>query len=141
MQTLEDRDRVLVSFSRGEEVCTQLTRFCAARGFGHATLEGIGALEGVTIGAYDIARRAYRRQELEGGWELLAFNGNFGWVSGEPMLHAHVMLADLGGHVRGGHLFAATVHVTLELVLCPGTARLERSFDEVTGLNLWHLQD
>ena len=48
-------------------------------------------------------------------------------------------LADLNGHVRGGHLFAATVHVTLELVLHPGEARLERAPDDETGLNLWKL--
>jgi predicted DNA-binding protein with PD1-like motif len=55
------------------------------------------------------------------------------------MLHTHVTLADLDGHVRGGHLFAATVHVTLELVLWPGRARIERGMDEATGLNLWKL--
>lgn len=140
MQTLEDRDGILVGFARGEEVPGQLTRFCAARGFGHVTIEGIGALEQITIGAYDLERRVYHKHELEGGWEVLAFNGNFGWISGEPMLHTHVTLADLEGRVRGGHLFSAVVHITLELVLRPGDARLERALDERVGLNLWNLE-
>ena len=55
------------------------------------------------------------------------------------MLHTHVTLADLDGHVRGGHLFAATVHVTLELVLWPGRVRIERGLDDATGLKLWKL--
>jgi predicted DNA-binding protein with PD1-like motif len=140
VQTVEDRDHILVSFSRSEEVPEQLTRFCAARGFGHAAVEGIGALEEITIGAYDLEARSYRKQELPGGWEVLAFNGNFSWVSGEPLLHAHVTLADLDGQVRGGHLFAGRVHVTLELVLRPGKARVERALDERVGLKLWRLQ-
>jgi len=139
MKTTDDQDRVLVSLARGEEVPQQLANYCRDRGFDHATVEGIGAIEGVTIGAYDLEKRIYRKHVLDGGWEVLAFNGNFGWISGEPMLHTHVTLADLDGHVRGGHLFAATVHVTLELVLWPGRVRLERGMDEATGLNLWKL--
>ena len=139
MKTTDDQDRILVSLARGEEVPQQLARYCMERGFPHATIEGIGAIEAVTIGAYDLQQRIYRKHDLEGGWEVLAFNGNFGWISGEPMLHTHVTLADLDGHVRGGHLFAATVHVTLELVLWPGRVRIERGMDDATGLNLWKL--
>ena len=139
MKTLDDQDRVLISLSRGEEVPQQLARFCAEREFPHATIEGIGAIEGVTVGAYDLNERVYRKHQLEAGWEVLAFNGNFGWIKGEPMLHTHVTLADLDGRVRGGHLFAATVHVTLELVLWPGRVRIDRYMDDATGLNLWKL--
>lgn len=139
MKIVEDQDRVLISLARGEEVPQQLARFCAERNYPHATVEGIGAIEAITIGAYDLEKRVYRKHELEGGWEVLAFNGNFGWIEQEPMLHTHVTLADLDGHVRGGHLFAATVHVTLELVLWPGRVRIERGMDEATGLNLWKL--
>ena len=139
MKIVEDQDRVLISLARGEEVPQQLARFCAERHYPHATVEGIGAVEAITIGAYDLEKRVYRKHELEGGWEVLAFNGNFGWIEREPMLHTHVTLADLDGHVRGGHLFAATVHVTLELVLWPGRVRIERGMNEATGLNLWKL--
>ncbi|RKZ13612.1 hypothetical protein DRQ53_09975 [bacterium] len=139
MRTQDDRDRVLVSMARGDEVPAQLAQFCAQRDFPHASIEGIGAIEGVTVGAYDFEGRVYREQKLEGGWEVLAFNGNFSWIQGQPMLHTHVTLADLDGHLRGGHLFAATVHVTLELILRPGRVRIERAQDDATGLNLWQL--
>jgi predicted DNA-binding protein with PD1-like motif len=139
VRSIDDGDHVLVSLARGEEVVGQLTRFCHDRGFPHAAIEGIGAIEAVTIGAYDLEQRVYRKQELAGGWEVLGFNGNFSWISGEPMLHTHVTLADLEGHVRGGHLFAAVVHVTLELILRPGSIRVERGLDAACGLNLWRL--
>ena len=54
MKTVDDQDRVLVSLARGEEVPQQLARFCVERGIPHATIEGIGAIEGITIGAYDL---------------------------------------------------------------------------------------
>jgi predicted DNA-binding protein with PD1-like motif len=139
VRAVDDGDRVLVSLSRGEEVVGQLTRFCHDRGFPQAGIEGIGAIEGITIGAYDLERRVYRKQELAHGWEVLGFNGNFSWISGEPLLHTHVTLADLDGQVRGGHLFAATVHITLELILRPGKVRVERGLDKACGLNLWQL--
>jgi len=139
VRAIDDQDRVLVSLARGEEVPQQLARFCLERGFPHATIEGIGAIEGIMIGAYDLEQRVYRKHRLEGGWEVLAFNGNFGWIGEEPLLHTHVTLADLDGQVRGGHLFAATVHVTLELVLWPGRHRIQRGRDEATGLNLWKI--
>ena len=139
MRSVDDGDHILVSLTRREEVVGQLTRFCQNRGFPHAAIEGIGAIEGIIIGAYDLEERIYRKQELTGGWELLALNGNFSWISGQPMLHTHVTLADLDGRVRGGHLFAAVVHITLELILRPGTVRVERGLDEACGLNLWRL--
>ena len=49
MKTTDDQDRVLVSLARGDEVPQQLARFCMERGFPHATVEGIGAIEGITM--------------------------------------------------------------------------------------------
>ena len=49
------------------------------------------------------------------------------------------LVRDLDGHLCGGHLFAGTVHVTLELTLWPGQHRLQRGLDQEVGLPLWQL--
>lgn len=139
MRSLDQRDRVLLSLARGEHVNESITQFCAERQIPHAVVMGIGAIEGIVIGAYDLQARAYVKRELQGGWEVLALNGNFGWASGQPVLHAHATLSDLQCNVLGGHLFSAVVHVTLEVVLLPGTVPLERGPDAATGLTLWQL--
>ena len=139
MHIQEADGRLLISLARGEDVPGSITRALAERGVGHAFVHGIGAVEKVTIGAYDLGARAYRREQLPGAWEVLSLSGNFGWADGEPVLHPHVILSDLDNRTRGGHLFAADVHVTLEVVALTGGERLERALDESVGLKLWNL--
>lgn len=141
MRVQPSSDHFLLSLARGEDVLDGIVRACVARDVGHAWIQGIGAIEQVTIGAYDLERRTYLREDLDGGWELLSLNGNFGWADGEPVLHPHVMISDMQNHSRGGHLFAARVHVTLEVVVFTGAERLERAHDEAVGLKLWNLPD
>lgn len=139
MRSLDQRDRILLSLARGENVTESILSFCAERQIPHAVVTAIGAIEDIEIGAYDLEARAYVKRELVGGWEVLALNGNFGWADGQPVLHVHATLSDLQCNVLGGHLFHAKVHVTLEVVLFPGTVPLQRGFDEATGLKLWQL--
>lgn len=139
MRSLDQRDRILLSLARGEPVNESITRFCAERQIPHAVVMGIGAIEDIVIGAYDLVARTYVKRELQGGWEVLALNGNFGWANGKPVLHVHATLSDMQCNVLGGHLFSALVHVTLEVVLLPGTVPLQRGPDAATGLELWQL--
>lgn len=141
MRTQSSSDHFLLSLARGEDVIASIVKACVDRAVGHAWIQAIGAIEQVTIGAYDLEKRVYTRETLGGGWEVLSLNGNFGWADGEPMLHPHVMLSDLDNRTRGGHLFAATVHVTLEVAVFTGPERLERTFDDGVGLKLWNLPD
>jgi len=66
--------------------------------------------------------------------------GNVSLKDGEPFVHAHAVLSDEKGNTRAGHLlegivFAAEVHLSqLE------GPKLERKYDEVTGLSLWDIE-
>lgn len=139
MRVLDDRDRVLLRLFRGEEVVGSLQAFAQERQIPHALVNAIGAVEDVVLGAYDLSAREYRRRPLAGDWEVISLMGNLGWVDGDAFLHAHAMLGDLECNVVGGHLFQATVHVTMEVVLWTGDAVLERAHDENVGLKLWRL--
>lgn len=139
MRSLDQRDRILLSLARGESVNESITSFCAERRIPHAIVTGIGAIEDVVIGAYDLQARTYLKRELQGGWEVLALNGNFGWAERTPVLHVHATLSDMQCNVLGGHLFSARVHVTLEIALLVGTVPLQRADDAATGLKLWNL--
>jgi predicted DNA-binding protein with PD1-like motif len=139
MRFLEERDRVLLRLFRGEEVVSSLQDFAQERRIPHAVVNGIGAIEDVTIGAYDLSAGKYRRRTLEGDWEVISLMGNLGWANDLAFLHAHAMLGDLHCNVLGGHLFQATVHVTMEVVLWTGTLTLQRTHDEEVGLKLWNL--
>ena len=139
MQLLENKDHLLLRLERGEEVVESLTCFVQDRQIPHALVQGIGAIADPLIGAYDLEAREYRKTQLDGGWEVLSLMGNVGWLGEQATLHSHVVLGDMDCAVRGGHLFAARVHVTLEVALFTGHVPLPRAMDDGIGLNLWKL--
>jgi predicted DNA-binding protein with PD1-like motif len=139
VEVLESRDQLLVRMTRGESLFELLSAVVEKYGLGHAVVSGIGAIEDVELGAYDLSRRGYVHQELEGGWELLSLTGNVSWVEAKPFPHLHAVLSDRDCSVRGGHLFRARVYATLELSLSKGKERVERTYDPETCLKLWNL--
>lgn len=60
--------------------------------------------------------------------------------TGEPNIHAHVVLGEADGTAVGGHLVEAIVRPTLELILSESPAHLRRRKDPATGLALIDLQ-
>jgi hypothetical protein len=51
-------------------------------------------------------------------------------------VHAHVFLGTRDGAARGGHLLAATVRPTLEVIVEESPSALRRRIDDATGLPL-----
>ena len=128
----------LLALERGEPVGPSVIDYCLNEGIWAASVSGIGAVEGVEIGAFDPARKIYDRVQPEGIFELIALNGNIAEDDeGMTVFHAHVTLGDGEGHAVSGHLFQATCAVTAELVILELDADLKRELDEATGLKLW----
>jgi len=76
----------------------------------------------------------YEEHEAAEPAELLAMQGNLALRDGERVVHCHLTLARRDGTVVGGHLVAATVANTVELVLTiPEGIRLKRK-PEPSGL-------
>ena len=141
MRVQSSSDHFLLSLVRGDDVVDGIVQACVARSVGHAWIQGMGAIEQVALGAFDLENRRYVREDLDGGWELLSLNANFGWADGAPVLHPHVVISDMQNRTRGGHLFAAKVHVTLEVIVWTGEERLERAMHDGIGLKLWNLPE
>jgi predicted DNA-binding protein with PD1-like motif len=97
----------------------------------------IGALKRARLGYYDQKNHGYREMKIDAPHEMASCIGNVSLKDGEPFVHVHVVLADETGNTKAGHLlegivFAAEVHLhELE------GPRLERKYDEPTGLSLW----
>lgn len=89
---------------------------------------GIGMLRDLVLGYWDGGK--YVEERVAEPLELLSLQGNLGDEAGRPVLHAHVVAGRKGGEAIGGHLLAATVHNTAEIVFLrlPGV-RLTRRRD------------
>lgn len=126
----------IVRIDRGEDVVDSLLAFVRGRDIPSGEIRGIGAIEDVELGYYDVANQRYHRTSFPGSMELLSFVGNIGWNDGEPVVHAHVVVAGQDMVARGGHMFQGIVSATAEFYVTPTAVRVQRKLDPEVGLKL-----
>jgi predicted DNA-binding protein with PD1-like motif len=103
-------------------------------------VEAIGAVTEAKIGFYNQKTYEYQTIHLQESYEITSVIGNISLRDKEPMVHAHINLADEKGGVIGGHLLPGTLVFACEvMVTVLDNGILERGFDEVTKLPLWDL--
>ena len=120
----------------GEEIIETLGGFLGSRRIRSGFLTAIGAAENITLGCFDPKSRKYHKRVFKGDHEVAALVGNVGWLGRNPVCHIHAVISTPRLVTYAGHLFSGTVTVTLEVAMVPGTRRLVRSLDPLSGLNL-----
>jgi predicted DNA-binding protein with PD1-like motif len=138
MKAVQIHNGFFLVFDRGEEVFSTLADFCRATDIHWAQFSGIGAVENVEIGYYDLPNRQYVFRREQGPFEVANMDGNVTEFNEEALIHAHGVLSRCDETLSciGGHLRSAIVAVTLEVCLWEVTQPLLREFDEEVGLNL-----
>jgi predicted DNA-binding protein with PD1-like motif len=126
---------IAVRLEKGEAVHESLLNIFgqvgARAGF---VVSGIGMLQDPELGFF-AGQGRYERRQFNGNFELLNLSGNVSLNDGEPMAHLHAMLANDDYSVFGGHLFSATVGLTLEVQLSLAEeAHMYRKVEPETGL-------
>jgi uncharacterized protein len=127
-------------FEKGDEVVEQLRVFAQQEQLTAASFTAIGAFSDVTLGFFERERKDYKRIPLGEQVELLTLAGDIALKDGEPVVHAHVVVAKADGTAWGGHLLEGHVWPTLELVLVASPAERRRRVDEETGLPLINIE-
>jgi len=125
-----------VIFETGDDPVAGLTRFAEERKLGASAFTAIGALSEATLGYFDWDKKDYERIPVKDQVEVLALVGDIALQDGRPKLHAHVVLGRRDGSACGGHLLAARVRPTLEVILTESPAHLRRRHEPVSGLAL-----
>ena len=124
-------------FDKGDEVFTELLKFAQAEKVFTAHFNALGALSDLTFGWFDPQRKEYKRFDIGEGVEVMSFVGNLSATeTGEPKLHAHVVIGKSDGTAHGGHFFQGHVWPTLEMILVTTPERILRRIDEDCGLPL-----
>jgi predicted DNA-binding protein with PD1-like motif len=129
----------IVRAKHDSDIITFLNNVAKKHGITTATFTVIGALKSAKLGFYCQDKHEYLEILLSTPQEIATCVGNISTKEGEPFVHAHAVLADKDGNVKGGHLlegkvFAAEVHL-FELV----GEKIVRANDAVTGLSLWDI--
>lgn len=126
--------------AHGADLLEELTAVCIENGVALGWIEALGAVRKARLGYYDQEAREYRFFEVDQPLEITALAGNVSTKDGEPVVHAHVTLADDAGRAVGGHLAPGTVVFACEFCLrVLAGAEFARGFDAETGLPLWQL--
>lgn len=125
-----------VVFDTGDEVAAGLLGFAKEKGLAGSHFMAIGALSDVTFGFFDLSKKDYQKLQINEQVEVLSLIGNIALNNGEPRLHAHITVGKADGTAHGGHLIAAHVRPTLEVILIESPQHLVRKTDDETGLPL-----
>ena len=136
MKAVKNGPYYQLRLAHGEEIQATLTGFVRSRRLRSGFVVGLGAAEDVLLGYFDFKKSAYRKRLFRGDYELASVTGNIAWDGNNPICHLHAVITGPKFAAFGGHLFSATVGATCELSIIPGTRRLARQLDQLTGLKL-----
>jgi hypothetical protein len=134
-----EQETFALIFDKGDEFITALTEFAESNNIGGSHFTAIGAFSDVTLGYFDRQRKDYKKIPIEQQVEVLSLVGDIALKDGKPQVHAHVVVGMSEGTARGGHILAAHVWPTLEVVLSESPRHLRRKIDAETGLALIEL--
>lgn len=123
-------------FAAGDEAMEGLVSFARDEGLTAASFTAIGAFSDVTLGYFDWDRKEYREIPLDEQVEVLMLAGDVAVQDSEPKVHAHVVVGRADGTAHGGHLLAAHVRPTLEVILTESPSHLRKRLDPESGLAL-----
>ena len=102
---------------RGEEVLEGITRFATETGVRAAHFSGIGAIDRLTLGFYDLVKQAYERRTFDEDLEVASLSGNLAVVDGGPFPHVHGVFCRRDFSPVGGHVFEAVVSIAVEVAV------------------------
>ena len=135
---IDEQDRVYaVIFDTGEDPMEGLGRFAREQRLDASSFTAIGAFSEALLGYFDWEKKEYQRIPVREQTEVLALVGDITLDdAGGRKVHAHVVLGKRDGAACGGHLLAAKVRPTLEVILTESPGYLKRRHDPASGLAL-----
>ena len=138
-QSPDGQRTFVVVLETGDEVASQIKAFADREKLKAAQLTAIGAFSDAVLGYFDWGRKDYDRIEVREQVEVLSLLGDFAFDGEHVKLHAHAVLGRRDGSACGGHLLAAKVRPTLEVIVTQSPGYLARAHDPVSRLALIRL--
>lgn len=133
----DGRKTYAVILETGEEVLSSLQVFVDREQVSAAQFSAIGALCDARLRYFDWKARDYQDIPVDEQVEVASLTGDVAIApDGSRTLHIHAVLGRRDGTALAGHLGAAHVRPTLEVVLRELPEHLSKKHDPETGLAL-----
>lgn len=125
-----------VIFETGDEPMSGLVDFAKSMDLRGARITAIGAFKEATLAYFDWEKKEYLDIPVGGQVEVLSLLGDVALKDEEPAVHVHCVLGRRDGTTVGGHLKAAHVRPTLEVIIDEQPEHLRKRHDPESGLAL-----
>jgi uncharacterized protein len=132
----ETTKRYAIIFYQGDEAFSGLLQFAQKYHVTSAHFTAIGAVNGATLGWFDPERKMYKKIPINGQHEVIGMSGDIALYQGKPVVHTHMIVGAPDGTTRAGHVLAAFVSPTLEVMVTVDPATMKKRFDLDTDLTL-----
>ncbi|ADH60102.1 protein of unknown function DUF296 [Thermoanaerobacter mathranii subsp. mathranii str. A3] len=132
--------RFIGRFQYGKDLLEEINKIITSENIRSGEIRIIGAVSKAVFSYYDAQSKNYIYISKDEHMEILNATGNISVKDGKPFAHVHITLADKNGNAFGGHLMEGTIIFAAEFVISDyGENKLERIYDETTGLQLWNI--
>lgn len=128
---------IIARIDKGEEILEQVKEIALKEQIKLASVQALGAIHRFTVGVFKTEEKKYLANEFKGCFEIVSLTGTINTMDNEFYCHLHLSAGNEKGEVFGGHLNAAIVSATCEMVINIIDGRVDRFYDEQTGLNLF----
>lgn len=125
-----------VILQTGDEVMACLSDFVTRERITAAQVSAIGALSDAELLYFDWETKDYRKIPVSEQVEVASLLGDVAEADGKPALHLHIVIGRRDGSAMAGHLGAAHVRPTLEVIVTESPAHLRKRRDPESGLAL-----
>ena len=128
---------IIARIDKGEEILEQLKVIAINENIKLASINALGAIDDFTVGVYKIDEKKYYSNSFKGYYEITSLTGAVSTMDGEYYAHLHMSAGNEKGEVFGGHLNRAVVSAVCEMVISVIDGKVDRIYDEGTGLNIF----
>ncbi len=128
---------IIARIDKGEEILAQVKEIALKEKIKLASIQALGAVNQFTVGVFLTDEKHYQANDFEGNFEIVSLNGTINTMNDAFYCHLHMSAGNEKGEVFGGHLNQAFVSATCEMIIQAIDGRVDRKFDEETGLNLF----
>lgn len=128
---------IIARIDKGEEILEQLKVISVNENIKLASINALGAINDFTVGVYKIDEKRYYSNSFKGYYEITSLTGTISTMDVEYYAHLHMSAGNEKGEVFGGHLNRAVVSAVCEMVISVIDGKVDRIYDEGTGLNIF----
>lgn len=129
---------IIARIDKGEEILEKLKEIAEKENIKLANINALGAINDFTVGVYKTDEKKYYSNNFKGSFEIVSLTGTINTMNDKYYSHLHMSAGNEKGEVFGGHLNRAVVSATCEMIINIIDGKVDRYFDEETGLNLFN---